>query len=861
MAVAVIMLAFSCKDDKVDPSLEVNTKSVIFDSKAGDFKIGIKSNVRWIVTNQHDWITVSKLTGDGNDTWEEITVSAPENTGAYRSGSLTVRAGDKSEEVNVVQYSKVLSFGTPEVVGVLKTNFSISGAFLKIPYSGAIGNETFDITVTATGEASEGISIAEQPVTLSAPAGDIQVPISGKPEHTGKVKFVSTTTITDPKTGELLTIPDVEATVELGVLGFANKNEAEDYFEDVYGYIPHYWKTLDEPWSIISDEASIAKNVTSDVVKIMNGTWSASDIPCDKWNHYWTGIQKTIYFQQAVRLCPGMTEPEIATYTNDARFLRAYYYFQLMKLYGPVPILEYDEEEFLDVGNENLFVEYSRSSWDDCVEYVCAELDAVAAELPQTSSGKPTKGTALAVKSQLLLYSASPLFNGGLAWAGKLPATPDPTKWQKAAVAAKAVIDLDYHLVVKYDEGDINPYKSLYAIFRDKWNSETIFGYELDAENTRTWYQTILNRQVHTSGRSLVGPSQKMIDAYAMRNNGIYPITGYSDASATNDGGELPIIDTNLEPPSKNCAPYLGNNASNLCYEVPGQADSYYEVLINDAWNTDIIGYINGFIHPFDGTRKTDGMARMTCDREPRFYLDIAYNSMQFHRGVEGDGYAQRNETNFTPTGNFVLLNLLYGPGGGTGGKADGSELTYSATGFLQRKTLDRAIIPADGNWGQPMVWQMIRLAEIYLNYVEALIESDPSNADIFIYWNKIRERAGLPEIQSVYPDVVGNQARMREMLRRERQIELAFENHRYFDTRRWMIAEKTNNGNMYGQNIGTDQGAPQGKPQNDSGVASFYKRTVCENGERVFQQKHYFWPVNTTFLGKNPNIGQAPGW
>jgi phage terminase large subunit-like protein len=144
---------------------------------------------------------------------------------------------------------------------------------------------------------------------------------------------------------------------------------------------------------------------------------------------------------------------------------------------------------------------------------------------------------------------------------------------------------------------------------------------------------------------------------------------------------------------------------------------------------------------------------------------------------------------------------------------------------------------------------------------VEALIEYDPNHADILPFWNRIRRRAGVPDIETVYPDVVGNQVRMRELIRHERQVELALENHRYFDTRRWQIAERTNNGKIYGMNIYSSVGSPMGKPKDATGNATFYRRSVSENGNRVFLQKHYLWPINQTELNRNRNIEQAPGW
>src|SRR5699024_8609112 len=120
----------------------------------------------------------------------------------------------------------------------------------------------------------------------------------------------------------------------------------------------------------------------------------------------------------------------------------------------------------------------------------------------------------------------------------------------------------------------------------------------------------------------------------------------------------------------------------------------------------------------------------------------------------------------------------------------------FTRTGYIVRK--NKGI--GSGNETIPM----IRLAEIYLNYVEALNEYDPGNPDILEYLNKIRDRAGIPGYGSG-PDQIpapATQEAMREAIHHERRVELAFESHRYFDTRRWLIADETAGGPFYGMDI-----------------------------------------------------------
>ena len=138
-----------------------------------------------------------------------------------------------------------------------------------------------------------------------------------------------------------------------------------------------------------------------------------------------------------------------------------------------------------------------------------------------------------------------------------------------------------------------------------------------------------------------------------------------------------------------------------------------------------------------------------------------------------------------------------------------------------------------------------MRYAVVLLNYVEALNEYDPGNPDIETYLNLIRERGGLGPVQSGL-----SQELMREQIRLERRIELCFEQLRYFDTRRWLIAEQTDGGPFYGMNV--DAG-------NSFTDEAFYEKTVFET--RVFRPEFYLFPIPQSEINRDPQIVQNPGW
>lgn len=216
----------------------------------------------------------------------------------------------------------------------------------------------------------------------------------------------------------------------------------------------------------------------------------------------------------------------------------------------------------------------------------------------------------------------------------------------------------------------------------------------------------------------------------------------------------------------------------------------------------------------------------MYVNREPRFYASITYNGCDWF----SNGCA-----------NSTKIQMYYN---GNSGKKSNTD-DYSRTGYLIRKGVHPNSTSCSSKWVQT-IGILCRLGEIYLNYAEALNEYSPGNPDILKYVNEIRSRAGIPVLPAGL-----SQSEMRDRIRHERRIELAFEIHRYFDTRRWKIAEQTDGGDFYGMNINGGAGG-----FND---ATFYQRTVFET--RVFQKKHYLFPIPRTEIDKDRRLVQNPGW
>ena len=425
------------------------------------------------------------------------------------------------------------------------------------------------------------------------------------------------------------------------------------------------------------------------------------------------------------------------------------------------------------------------------MDYICSEFDEVADILPEEQEtnwyGKPTKGAALALKARMLLYSARELYNSDdsfykniISTEGKhlFPQSYSKDKWKLAAEANKAVIDMGiYDLYKSYaTNGNIDPYKSYAGIYLELWNNEVIFGRAL---NGKDWRLVTTPRGIGGSSFGGVAATQKMVDAYAMKN-GRYPISGYTN------GGKDPII----------------------------VESSYSE------------GKFQTITNPADGTSYANTNT-MYKDREPRFYVSICWSGEKWKAGSTTIDVQFYNKGNSGP----------------------GDSHNYSKTGYLISKMTDHSLNHKNNEFGR-FSWPICRLGEIYLNYAEALNEYDPGNDDILKYVNLIRQRAGIPNLEEVYPEEVKDPVKMRQLIRRERQIELAFEGYRFFDTRTWRIAEETENGPVYGMNIMATDHTPTGK---------FWERTIAET--RVFSKKHYLFPIAQEELDRNKAITQNYLW
>lgn len=588
--------------------------------------------------------------------------------------------------------------------------------------------------------------------------------------------FLSTSCV-----GFLDQIPDDVLTVEDI---FKSRNYVDNYLAQIYANIPNEMAQrfvgtqYSGAWTAASDESKY--NWDFNYANNLNkSTWSTTDGTVSSyWDNFYKSIRNSTDFIDKI---DGANPEEVndalkSRYKAEARALRAMYYFWLVRIYGPVPLVN----TVLPVDAPLDEVLLPRNTFDECINFITSELDIAYVDLPTTpvssEYGRITKGMAKAFKQQALLLSASPLFNGNTDLASLIntDGTPlvnqtyDQNKWKLAADAAKEFltefVPTTYSLFVQANNDPfLQAYNSTKNVMTTEWNVEWIFA-RPNSDNYSQYDKTPKHVGFTTDvqGAGALGATQKMVDAYYM-NNGL-PIT---------------------------------HSAST--YQSSG---------------------FSQFKAPFD--TKLRSTFNQWVNREPRFYVGITYNnSFWLNQGSNS---------------NEVITNMELS--GNSGRKQSTSDV--SPTGYIVRKNVF--------NNGNNRGSVQLRLAQVYLDYAEALNEYDPNNADILTYVNLIRSRAGIP----IYGTGVGevaipaSQVAMRTAIHRERQIELAFENARYFDSRRWKTAAVEFAGEVYGMNMFADGNA-------------FYEKTLIET--RTFRQRDYLWPIPNNEILKNVLMVQNPGW
>lgn len=544
------------------------------------------------------------------------------------------------------------------------------------------------------------------------------------------------------------------------------------------------------------------------------------------WPNMYKGIRKATIILNRLNENHELTDMERRDYMGRAYFLRAYFYYTLVRLYGPVPIVP-ETELASDTPAEE--ASFERSSYDDCIEYICQNFEMAAQYLPQDRTQAfiylPTRGAALSFAARMRLYHASPLYNGNTYYSNWkrsdgthfISQTEDKTRWGVAAAAFKRVIEMNkYQLYTfakiesdkgdgtlplpptvsdaafPYGAGDIDPYKSYKSIFDGSilpdHNSELIYFYPRSNQDDWIYYPNIIRNSVN--GFSV---TQDMIDQFRMAD-------GRQFSEATEE---------------------------EKSWEAVGSGKTFSGDYLLDAQR-----------------------ARMHDNREPRFYATIGFN------------YCVWPGTSYTGTEGWTNLVVNYANNGNAKPTTQYT-VDYNRTGYTSRKYVNQEDI-LNGGRRTAKTQPIMRYAEILLGYVEAMNEmtgsyTDPATGitvdrsidEMMFYFNQVRYRAGLPGITQAQ---AADYETMKALIKQEWRVEFCFEDHRYYDLRRWKEAPEAYNKPVTGLDVSRDW-----QERQQFYTVRVWNTELCMR--RVFNNKMYFFCIDQNVLDKNSKLVQNPGW
>jgi len=616
-------------------------------------------------------------------------------------------------------------------------------------------------------------------------------------------------------------VPDNIATIENA---FAMRSTAERFLFTCFSYMPAHGHSDTNPGISSGDEIwymfPAQDIINTDTWEIARGNQNKIDPYYNCWSgeksgkNLWMGIRDCNIFLDNIDKVPNMDLAEKDRWRAEVKFLKAYYHFYLMRMYGPIPIIRTN----IPIESETEDVKVFREPVDEAVDYIVELLDEALPALPYmivdrfNEEGRITQPIAASLKAKVLVTAASALFNGNTEYKDYIDSrnvqlfnqTYDVKKWERAAKACEEAIayckeaGLDlYHFKDHMSNYVMVPQTQTRLDIRcavtDKWNSEIIWG------NSQSWAQVdfqrkcmpMLTNQIKHLGispKGLVAPPIKMAELFYTKNG-------------------VPIKeDTEWD--------YLGR--FDLRKAVAAEK---YDIRS---------GYTTVELH---------------FDREQRFYANLGFDGGCWFGNAVVANANVNSEDMFYVQAKWGQYAAQWMAG------------NYSETGYVVKKLVDfRGSVDATGRFtSNDYAWPEMRLADLYLLYAEALNEAYGPSDECYKYIDLVRKRAGLDGVvkswndHSVNKEKPATQKGLSEIIKQERMIELAFEGQRFWDLRRWKEAHIYLNNPI------------RGWSRYQSETAAYYQQVLLFN--QSFQMKDYFWPIKETELYKNRNILQSPGW
>lgn len=621
-------------------------------------------------------------------------------------------------------------------------------------------------------------------------------------------------------------VPDGVATLEMA---FNNKANGEKYLSTCYSYIPLYGAQAVNPgigsgsetWFYTMSGSGFGNTTT---FGIAHGLQNSNNPLCN----FWDGDQGGINMFQALRDCnifidnlsdlsrvPDLTMEERKRWIAEGKALKAYYHFYLFQYYGPIPLIRKN----LPISASEEEVRVKREKVDDVVNYIVELLDEAVPDLPtaiqkeSSELGRFTQPAALGLKAKVLVLAASPLFNGNTSYANFRDSDGQSffnqeyqlKKWQIAAQACKEAI-----------ESALSAGHRLYDFCAEEaMDLPEEFAYTMNVRGAVT--ERFNKELIWGVGKSHSADLQQISMPRLENWHPIREDVIKACLAPTLDLAEL--FYTNHGVPINEDKEWIetGRYANRYSTETATEADKYF---LKEGYTT----------------------AKLNFKREPRFYGSLGFDGSSWF----GNGRKDVNK-----------MFYLQAKRGELSGQR--SPNLYSITGYFAKKLVNyKSEVPESGSAiFEEYPFPIIRLADLYLMYAEALNESVEGEEnipqDVYVSLDLIRSRSGLKGVKeswvsySINPEKALTKAGMREIIRQERGIELALEGNRFFDIRRWKLGETEYNKVIRGWNV-------QGENTED-----YYM--VIPIYQMKYALKDYLWPIKKYDILINSNLVQNLGW
>lgn len=611
-------------------------------------------------------------------------------------------------------------------------------------------------------------------------------------------------------------IPDNMPTIDHA---FRDRNSAETYLFTCYSYLPvdqlsrgnNVSLMSGESWMVLAgDNYWFGKDHSA--FDIARGLQTSNAPLLNYWDgdkggkNLFIAIRDCNLFLENIHKVNDIEEYESRCWIAEAKFLKAFYHFFLLRMYGPIPLVKTN----LPVSATPDEVKVYREPVNEVAGYICELLDEASQDLPEIITneiqemGRITKPIALALKAKVKVMIASPLFNGNDRYKNlvdnrgiRLFPDYDANRWNEAVAACKDAIDCAHaagHQLYTYQGfypvSDTTRYKlNLRYAVTEKWNPEIIWGTTVNDNNIQgaCMIKTRSNEASNYNIIATIAPTLDVVERFYSRRG-------------------IPISEDKRWKEN-------GRYDDRYKTEAAGASEKY---LLKEGYTT----------------------AKLNFDREYRFYASLFFDGcIIWGNGVMDDNsalitYGQMKRKQF---GGQLALD------------------SYSITGYTPKKLVNPESTGGTSFSRKRYSFPLIRLADLYLMYAETLNETGADKSKIFQWVDPVRERSGLEGVgaswakYSTNPEKANSQQGRRAIIHQERLIELAFEGETHWDVLRWCEADDYRNRPIRGWNVKEEK------------ADDYYRVMVLDYP--VFATKDYFFPIKKASLNVNSNLIQNYGW